>query len=135
MNSRRHFIASVIVFVIARILIPGSPLEVAKSSVLILFGYFPDIDKIPHSIKYHRNWLTHSMILPMLGCFLFNDSFFWIAGFIQAAHLLMDVRMGNHGGSYCIVKPSGDRMTSKHSTAWLVGNAMAFIMSFIFIYI
>lgn len=127
MNGKKHFVASVIIFIIT-MFIQRDIIEYAKAFTLIFWGYFPDIDNLK-SVKYHRNWFTHSIILPGSLClFFYYDPFFWIMMMIQAAHLIMDMKFKKVGGSYCIVKPSGDRMNYERSTAWLGVNGIPFLI-------
>jgi len=101
------------------ILLKVPPAELARYSVLVMMGLFPDVDKLPDGIKYHRSWFTHSTFHLLAAFFILNDFFFLVAAVIVGIHLLMDIRRGKPGGSYCIVKPSGKRMSSRRSTAWL----------------
>lgn len=119
----------------------------------VIGAYFPDFDRL---YNRHRDFWTHSAILPLLGIAYmlvwnfgrYYDVLFFALG--CGFHLLFDLKPGKEGkmGTYCIVKPglhiskkkgkktiTIDRMTAKNTDRWLAFNSLACFVACIVLYV
>lgn len=156
MDSRIHapvgFLACFIIYVITYYYYDnGNTWALVFSS--IVGSTLPDWDKIFQ--LPHRNWFTHSFIVPLL-CIIYMlgwdiaryyDVFFLILSL--GFHLFFDLKISGKMGTYCIVKPGFvmrktkagkkkagyDAMTARHTDAWLLANGSACFITCFLMYI
>jgi len=101
--------------------------DLVAGVIFAFFGYMlPDTDQ-GYEYLHHRNWFTHSCLIPAI---LTVVTWFWIpVGFLSlviGVHLLADLKFQDElRGFGAISKREGDRMSSRNSKAWLIGNAIA----------
>ena len=102
--------------------------EIAAGVVLAFFGYsWSDSDQ-GYDYLHHRNWFTHSCLMPVI---LTIATFFWIpVGFLSltvGTHLLCDLKRDKLQGYGLISLGEGRRLRSRESKLWLLVNGLTCI--------
>jgi len=131
MNFKYHFLISLLIFHLLWIPIPE-----LKYIELWLFAFLttlPDIDlKIDQGS--HRNFLTHSIIIPILWIFWIDSGiglWFRMCFLLTISiHLLLDISFKKKGGSYTI-KILKWRLNYKGSTFYLCLNSILGVFLFL----
>jgi len=99
MNGKDHFAAGFVAFMLVHLLLSvfhlgddfPNPTYAAFTGAVLIGAFLPDIDKMPGSMKYHRNTITHSSIIPLL----LSVSYGFTAAYPGLVYQLVFVCIGN----------------------------------------
>jgi len=90
------------------------------------FTMIPDFDA---RTKYHRFFLTHSILIPLPLIFGNYSTLGYVLILSISIHLLLDISFKKKGGKYCIY--FWKYVNYEKSTLWLFFNGITGIMLFI----
>jgi len=156
MNGKVHvpvgFVACFVIYILTYVYYENG--DTFSLAVFGIFGsIFPDLDQL---YNRHRDFWTHSAILPLLAIFYmlvwnfgrYYDVFYFALG--VGFHLLFDLKFKKEGkmGTYCIVKPvivvrkkegkkklGKDCMTARNTDRWIVSNMAACFLACFMLYV